>query len=205
MNKKTPLQYSRDAFQQFLDILFPVHCAGCQRSGHILCPTCTSQIPPLPSSFCQQCSAPLPPHAMCRDCKYHPLKLNGLRAVSLYQEPLRSYIHALKYDGNTRLAEPLGHLLARAYTGYGIYADMLIPVPLHSSRQQQRGYNHAHLLARACAAQVGIPLRDDVLLRQRATLAQVGLKPAERQQNVAEPSPAHLHLRPAPSTDVASC
>ena len=56
---------------------------------------------------------------------------------------------------------------------------------LHSERQQQRGYNHAYLLAEVFAAQVGIPLRDDVLVRHRATLAQVGLKSGERQQNVA--------------------
>jgi len=104
--------------------------------------------------------------------------------VSLYQEPFRSYIHALKYAGNTRLAEPLGHLLAQAYISYGMQADVIIPVPLHNERQQQRGYNHAYLLAEICAAQIGIPLRDDMLIRHRATLAQVDLKAGERQQNV---------------------
>jgi predicted amidophosphoribosyltransferase len=62
----------------------------------------------------------------------------------------------LKYDGNTRLAEPLGLLLAQAYRRYGMQADMLIPVPLHSERQQQRGFNHASLLAEVCSAQLGV-------------------------------------------------
>jgi predicted amidophosphoribosyltransferase len=56
--------------------------------------------------------------------------------VSLYQEPLRTCIHGLKYDGNKRLAVPLGLLLAQAYKRYALHADMLIPVPLHSKRQQ---------------------------------------------------------------------
>lgn len=98
---------------------------------------------------------------------------------------MRSYIHALKYTGNTRLAEPLGHLLAQAYLSYTMQADLIIPVPLHKERQRQRGYNHASLLAEVCAAQVGLPLRDDVLIRHRATRAQVDLKVGERQQNVA--------------------
>jgi ComF family protein len=188
MNKKIFLRYSGSIFQHFLDILFPIRCAGCQRSGHILCPACASRISPLSPPFCQGCGVPLPLHgiyAICRNCQYHPLRLNGLRAVSLYQEPLRSYIHALKYDGNTRLAEPLGHLLAQAYISYNLQADIIIPVPLHSERQKQRGYNHAYLLAMVCAAQVGVPLRNDILIRHRATLAQVGLKAVERQQNVA--------------------
>ncbi len=184
MNKKLFLHRSHNVFQHLLDILFPTHCAGCQKTGHILCPSCISKIPPLPSPFCQHCNAPLTPFGICRSCQYHPLRLNGLRAVSLYDGSLRSYIHALKYKGNTRLAEPLGHLLAQAYFSYHMQADIIIPVPLHKERQKQRGYNHAYLLAKVCATQVGLPLRDDILIRHRATLAQVDLKANERQQNV---------------------
>jgi len=76
-------------------------------------------------------------------------------------------------------------LLAQAYLHYGMCADVMIPVPLHRERQQQRGYNHAYLLAEVCAAHVGIPLRNDILVRHRATPAQVGLNYDERRQNVA--------------------
>ncbi len=185
MNIRTIWHYSRTVRQQFLDILFPLRCAGCQRSGHVLCPACIAQIQPLPSPFCQLCGTPLSQEGTCKNCQYHPLKLNGQRAVSLYHEPMRGCIHALKYDGNTRLAQPLGLLLAQAYIRYGMQADMLIPVPLHSERQQQRGYNHACLLAEVCSAQLGIPINNSILVRHRATVAQVDLHPRERHQNVA--------------------
>src|SRR6266481_2183045 len=61
MNTKIIWQRSRTVMQQFFDILFPVHCAGCQCSGHVLCPSCIAQIHPLPSPICQHCGAPLPP------------------------------------------------------------------------------------------------------------------------------------------------
>lgn len=170
---------------EFLDLLFPPRCVGCQKSGHVLCPSCTMQIRPFPSAVCQRCSSPLATDGICKQCQYYPLNLSGLRAVSIYEEPLRSCIHALKYDGNTRLAEPLGQLLAQACINYGMRADAIIPVPLHSERQQQRGYNHAYLLAQVCAARAGMPLRNDILVRHRATTAQVGLKSGERRQNVA--------------------
>ncbi len=185
MSKRTFRSYSRAVIQQLLDMLFPVHCAGCQSSGHVLCPTCIDKIQPFPSPFCQRCSTPLFPGSTCQSCQYHPLKLSGQRAVSTYQEPLRTCIRALKYYGNTRLAEPLGLLLAEAYINYGIQADIMIPVPLHSERQRQRGYNHASLLAEACSACSGIPLHEDVLVRHRATAAQVDLNPKDRYQNVA--------------------
>src|ERR1700730_15585891 len=173
----------RQAMQQLLDLLYPPRCAGSQRSGHVLCPSCLAQIPPL-TSICQRCSAPLSQGGICSPCRSTPLKLSGLRAVSVYEEPLRSYIHALKYDGNTRLAQPLGMLLVQGYRALGIRADCIVPVPLHSDRHRQRGYNHAALLARVCATQTNLPLFENMLIRHRATLSQVGLAHWERQQNV---------------------
>ena len=183
MSGTTGEAFPRQVLQHLLDLLYPPRCVGCQRSGHVLCPSCLAQIPAL-TAACQRCSGTLSPEGICTFCRSAPLKLNGLRAVSTYQGPLRSYIHALKYDGNTRLAQSLGSLLAGAYATSGIRADALVPVPLHSERERQRGYNHAALLARACASQVGVPLIEQMLVRHRATLSQVGLQRWERQQNV---------------------
>ncbi|HJT59844.1 MAG TPA: ComF family protein [Ktedonobacteraceae bacterium] len=185
MNAKALQHSAQTLIQQFLDIVFPPQCAGCKSSGYILCPACVGRIQPLPPPLCQHCSATLSPDGGCKNCYYHRLSLSGLRAVGAFQEPLRRCIHALKYQGNSRLAQPLGYLLARAYMGYSMQADMIIPVPLHSERERQRGYNHAYLLAQVCSSALGIPLRADLLIRRRATLAQVDLHPRERRQNVA--------------------
>jgi ComF family protein len=176
---------SKTLLQQFLDMLFPVHCAGCQKIGQVLCPACIAQIQPLSSPICEFCGTPLSTYGTCKNCQYHRPRISGQRAVSLYQEPLRECIHRLKYDGNTRLAVPLGLLLAQAYRYYSMQADMLVPVPLHSERQQQRGFNHALLLAEVCSANIGVPMNDNIMVRHRATVAQVDLHPRERYQNVA--------------------
>lgn len=110
--------------------------------------------------------------------------MSSVYAVGMYQGSLRTCIHALKYDGITRLAEPLGILLAQLYLSYHVGADILIPVPLHPERYKQRGYNHAELLARVCSEQIGVPIAPQLLVRTRATLAQVGLTAQERQQNM---------------------
>ncbi|HLH62169.1 MAG TPA: ComF family protein [Ktedonobacteraceae bacterium] len=185
MNSKALQQQAQALTQRFLDVVFPPQCAGCKRNGYILCSSCIARIQPLPLPTCQHCCAPLPPDGICKACYYHRLALSGLRAIGLFQEPLRGYIHALKYKGNTRLAQPLGELLAQAYVRYAIQADMIVPVPLHSERERQRGYNHACLLARACSTKLGIPLHTGLLVRARATLAQVGLNLKDRRQNVA--------------------
>jgi ComF family protein len=188
MKQEIIVRQSQRIIQHTLDLLFPPHCATCQKSGYILCPSCLAAIRPLVPPLCSHCGNALPAHSTygpCHDCTTRPLHLNGLRTVSIYQEPLRTCIHAFKYEGNTRLAEPLGLLLAKAYRAYGIRADAIVPVPLHSERQRQRGYNQTSLLAEVCARQVGVPLSNHVLVRHRATSSQVGLAAQERQHNVA--------------------
>jgi len=171
--------------QRALDLLFPPQCAACQRGGSILCPSCLAAIQPLPGPCCQHCHTRLSAEGICNQCQYRPLSMSGLRAVSAYHGPLRACIHALKYGGNRRLAEPLGALLARAYLAYGLRADIIIPVPLHNERERERGYNQSYLLAQVCAAQLGLPLNSTVVSRIRPTQAQVHLTVRERQQNVA--------------------
>src|SRR5258708_4272228 len=91
-------------------------------------------------------SAGLSRFLFCKNCQYHPLSMSGLRAVSAYQEPLRACIRALKYNGNTRLAEPLGQLLARAYTSYGLHADIMrLSVCGYPSPGMGEGSRHSFL------------------------------------------------------------
>jgi ComF family protein len=179
------MHYWKQTIERFLDLFFPPRCASCKRSSQILCSTCYTSIQLLSPPFCKHCHTPLAPNNLCQNCAYHLLRFSGLRIVGAYQEPLRSCIHALKYSGNTRLARPLGTLLAQTYKRTGLTADMIIPVPLHTERQQQRGYNQAQLLAEVCSAELGIPLYVSLLTRVRATAAQAHLSMSERQQNVA--------------------
>ena len=176
MSEQSLLRQSRRITHQILDIVFPPRCAGCQRSGAVLCATCRASFRAEGIQCCRQCGKPLPVTGLCQHCHSYQSGLSGLLAVSNYQGALRSCIHALKYDGNTRLAEPLGEVLAEAYLAFGMQADVIISVPLHYERQQQRGYNHAHLLAEACASHIQVPLRDDIVVRHRATSAQVGVR-----------------------------
>ncbi|HET9920687.1 MAG TPA: ComF family protein [Ktedonobacteraceae bacterium] len=185
MNTPLLLQKSQRFTRQCLDLLFPPRCAGCQKTGSVLCPACLTAIPLLAAPFCQHCGSPSAANGACRSCQYHPPRLHGLRAASLFQGQLRFYIHQLKYEGKTRLAEPLGFLMAQAYRRYGFQVDAIVPVPLHPERQRQRGYNHAALLAEVCALQVGVPLYSDMLQRSLATPAQVGSTASQRYQNVA--------------------
>lgn len=179
-------QHLARLWQAGLDLIFPPRCVSCHRSGTLLCSACLATMQPLTDAYCQRCCTPLTqPATPCPSCQAHPLQLHGLRCVNLHRAALRTTIHALKYQGERRLAEPLGLLLAQACLRYNLHADALIPLPLHAQREQERGFNQATLLARVCAAHLKVPCLEGVVIRQRSTRAQVGLTAQQRRQNVS--------------------
>jgi len=63
---------------------------------------------------------------------------------------------------------------------------MIVPVPLHAKRLQERGYNQAEQIAIHTAEAAGIPCVPAASQRVRFTQTQVGLNRDERLQNVVE-------------------
>src|SRR5262249_38053106 len=117
--------------------------------------------------------------ARCARCRRKRRFVDRTRAIGAYDDPLRSIVHALKYDGRRSLARPLAALMR--VRGGDILADAVAggPVPLPGSRRRQRGLNRAGDLAR----HVGPPVVH-ALIRARATATQTGLPASQRHRNV---------------------
>lgn len=138
---------------------------------------------------CQRCDRPLTSdHHRCPDCSRWPSPLVQARALYLYEGPLRTALHRVKYRGERRRGEFLGELLASS-------ADVLVgnqcaavhcvvPIPLHHTRLRERGFNQSSLLAAAVARKLALPLEEG-LVRLRATATQVSQDRAARWENVA--------------------
>lgn len=167
-----------------LDLLFPPQCVHCKTSGTVLCSRCIATIARFTPPLCYGCGLPHAGALLCARCRYQPLQLSGVRALGSYQEPLRSCIRALKYQGNRRLGAPLAQLLAQAYYKYKLHADIVIPVPLHQEKLQQRGYNQSQLLAESCAHLLQLPLYTTLLQRIYNAPAQVTLTAQQRRKNL---------------------
>jgi ComF family protein len=98
---------------------------------------------------------------------------------------MRQAILLFKYGGRQSLARHLGRLMSEMVGGLfdpGQF-DLLVPVPLHPSREQARGFNQAALLAEEVGRGWGLLVGYRLLRRVRATEAQSGGR-REREQNV---------------------
>ncbi|HET7181870.1 MAG TPA: hypothetical protein VFI15_06515, partial [Candidatus Limnocylindrales bacterium] len=92
-------------------------------------------------------------------------------------------LHALKYDGERRLAPPMGAAIARRWERAGMAGDAFVPVPASPDRVRERGYDQAALLAGEAARRLRLPMLP-VLERTRATTAQFDLDRAARASNL---------------------
>jgi ComF family protein len=102
---------------------------------------------------------------------------------------VRQAIHQFKYNDLRSLAGPLGRLMSEgwvALTPRDLSIDAIVPVPLHPTRQRQRGYNQATLLATEVGAHLQHPVIQDILVRTKATAPQVDLGADERLANVRD-------------------
>jgi ComF family protein len=152
-----------------LDLVFPPLCVGCRRRGDWLCANCRAGLTELGADGVLGRTG----------------ALDGAYAAHAFDGALREAIHHLKYRGARHLAEPLGELLVESYWLGPLTADLIVPVPLHPSRQSERGYNQSELLARQLSAAISLPYDAGVLRRSRPTAAQTHLSAEERRRNVA--------------------
>lgn len=177
-----------------IDLLFPPHCVACHRLSAWLCVDCLQAIEAIQPPVCQRCGlslsgvqAPDSSESTCRRCQKAPLQFDGLLAYGVHSGPLRQAIREFKYADLRSLAGPLGQLMSEGWTTLApqdLQPDVIVPIPLHPSRQRQRGYNQAALLARELGANLRRPVIQDVLIRIKATAPQVDLGAQERRVNV---------------------
>jgi ComF family protein len=75
--------------------------------------------------------------------------------------------------------------------------ELIIPVPLAPRRYRQRGFNQAHELAGPLARLLRVPVRPDLVVRQKETLEQLPLDRKQRRRNVRDAfaAPAALPAR----------
>ena len=172
-------QALRDGIDAVLSVALGASCAAC---GELL-------ENPTRGPVCGDCwrsVALLPPPAF-----QISTVIDRAQAIGPHDAALRSIVHALKYEGRRSLAIPLAQLMLDRCTWALEGVELVVPVPLHPSRQRQRGFNQALDLSRGLARPVVRALR-----RVRATPSQTDLTAAERHDNLRDAfAPSRLRWR----------
>lgn len=176
-----------------LTLLFPPACALCGEPGQQreICDPCCDDLPWIRHG-CSLCSRPLPPAAApgpCGQCRWPATALVRVIAALVYEYPVDRLVTGCKYRGRIELGQVLGELLAAriqvaAREPGWVMPDLMLPVPLHPSREAGRGFNQAAEIVRVLKRRVGIPVDRRLARRLRATPEQAALGAEQRAANL---------------------
>ena len=186
-----------------LGLIYPRNCLICQnRPMHIA------------SYFCQRCTSELP-FTDLHNYKNNELSDHfwgrsnietGTALFYFYPESrVQQILHEFKYKGRVQLGEFLGSQFGELLINAPLYksVDLIVPVPIHSSRKRKRGYNQSEIFAKGISEQMNIPIENSALIRYKQTATQTrkdrrsrirGLMDTIRVQQTSKISGKHILL-----------
>lgn len=175
-------------------MLIPYKCPGCGRAGErFICADCVRLVRPIAEPYCKRCGRQLPPGVRdtsdCRECRDAKIPFDLCRSFFSYSPPVDELIKRFKFRRNYTAGRWLVENACESYSAdpeflpeYG-GADFLTPVPLHTVRRVQRGFNQSEYIAEGMGRHFGIGV-SGCLARRRYTRQQSFLPLKERAKNV---------------------
>lgn len=157
------------------------YCRGLVQSGMYLCNECDSWLEQIPYETDLHASLRNEVLSHCQTL---------LDVYALYEfvpgGVLQTLIHDLKYQQKTTVGIDLGRRLGEAVRAFFGVDDswIVIPIPLHPSRERERGYNQSYYIAAGIREVTGAPVADKAVHRIRNTRTQTKLTTPERKNNV---------------------
>lgn len=176
-----------------LQRVFPPRCLLCGDPGYeglALCAGCDADLPRI-GAGCRRCGAPLPatgaglpPLTVCGACLWRPPPYVAIHVPFRYAPPVDWLVWRLKFHADLAAGRLLGELLARELAARVDAVEVVLPVPLHPRRLDERGFNQAAELARPLARRLGARLAPTALARGGSTVPQMELSARRRRANV---------------------
>jgi len=158
--------------RRLVNFIFPPRCSGCGTllplsARELICIRCLSDI--------KAYELPTVEYGHCR-----------LISSALYTGPAKNLIKEMKFRNTRSCAEILARVMSDSFIKHscGFSPEIVIPVPLHKSRKNERGYNQSALIAKSVSKLLKIPFSNSLLRRVRNTPSQRGLNPGARIKNV---------------------
>ena len=101
---------------------------------------------------------------------------------------MQQLLHDFKYRSNKELGYYLGELMGKDMQQSEWFAtvDAIVPLPLFTAKEKQRGYNQAGILCKGIAAEWHIPVLKNVVIRKEHTESQTKKSRVQRWQNMED-------------------
>lgn len=180
------MHLSRSYLADFLSLLFPDLCQACGKNLYLqeelICTDCRYHLPY--TNFHHQPDNPVAQQFWGR------VPLQAATALLHFSKggKVQHLMHQLKYNNRPEIGRVIGKIAGIQLLENEIFAaaDLIVPVPLHVSKQRRRGYNQSAFFAYGLSERMQIPLNENNLVRQRATETQTFRSRFSRYENMKD-------------------
>ncbi len=178
-----------------LEWIFPSKCIFCSSilsinsEEKIFCQKCIEYFTYIEKPICIKCGRTVDEDAdsVCNDCRNIQYKFVRNMSVFYYDDFVRHLIFKFKYGKGVYVGNKLGEIMSNYFfDNYIKNIDLIIPIPLHKSKQRARGFNQALILSKHISKKTGIPLSEKGLIRIKNTRPQSKLSISQRQKNLKD-------------------
>lgn len=193
--KQAVMSAGKELFQGVMDLLYPPVCPVCggvlgkmKQDSPAVCPECRKRLPYIGKVHCMKCGKELADEQeeYCGDCQRLKHCFDQSAAAFSYSEDIKQSVYRFKYQNKRTYADWYAQAVEQVCGGQIMRwaPQVIIPVPLHRSRQKKRGYNQAGLLADTLGKRMNIPVDTACLQRVERTRPMKQLGDEERIKNL---------------------
>lgn len=162
------MQWIKNVFQLF----YPNLCYGCDapllKQENVLCEDCLFALNFIPK--------PIGNDTEMKRRFYGKLLTEYCLATFYYSENeiVQKLLHNLKYKKQKSISEFIGVLTLQSLQHHDLFnwANCIVPIPLHSSKERKRGYNQLDGFAMYLSKELNIPYYKDFLIKKKKTSTQ---------------------------------
>lgn len=178
-------------YQRIINGIYPEKCPFCgkilEKKERGICKDCRKTLPYIQEPRCMKCGKPLrkEEEEYCYDCQKKTHFFEEGRSLWVHKPPVNQAVYAFKYQDLRCYGKVFAREMVLHMADYleRLPADALVPIPLHTKRYLDRGYNQAQILANALSKYTEIPVRN-LLKRSKYTKPQKVLNDVERKRNI---------------------
>ncbi len=173
-------------FKGISQIFFPNICFCCENvltnQEKVICTYCLHNLPVTNYTLTKDTSV--------LKVFYGRVAIENATALLFYQKKgiVQNLIHHLKYRNQQKIGTFIGNWLGAEMKESNQFneIDYIIPVPLHSKRLKERGYNQVTKFGKQLADVLEVPYLENVLSRKKANKTQTNKGRMDRWNNVIE-------------------
>lgn len=124
--------------------------------------------------------------ALCKSCISKIQTYEYGTACCRYEGVLKEALHLFKYKGVHSLINTFSQFIFDFIDKNFVLKDIdiIIPIPLYSTKERERGYNQAYLLSVPISKKYNVPIYTNHLIKKLATRPQSNLNRTQRLNNL---------------------